>query len=96
METVNLSNSTKIIPIPNRNHYKISLIQKSKVFLRNLRWKAHFFLHPPKKESNKNNYGFKSDKSAPQVPQLKEFEDELISVIQNIKFKKNSKNTNNF
>ena len=94
MEKVNLSYSTKNIPIPSRKQYKISLINKTKVFLRNLRWRAHFFLHSPKKENNKNNFGFKSDKSAPQVPQLKEFEDELISVIQNIKFKKYSKNSN--
>ena len=96
MEKVDLNYSTKNIPIPNRTQYKMLLVQKSRVFLRKLRWKTYFYLNPPKVKVSQENYGFKSDKNPPPVKLLKPFEDELISLDQNVKFKKHSKHPNEF
>ena len=50
------------------------------------RWKANFFLHPEKKPQKKQYFGFKSNTPSPQINELKEFENELVSLISNIKF----------
>ena len=85
MEKVELNYSTKNIPISNRTQYKMLLVQKMNVFLRNLRWKAHFYLNPPKTKVSKEYYGFKSDKNAPPPVKLfKNFEKDLIAVVQNV------------
>ena len=55
-----------------------------------------FFLRPPKKESQQENYGFKSDKNAPPVPELKKFEEDFIKIVENVQFKDSSKIGNNF
>ena len=91
MDKVELKYSTKNIPVQSRKEYKMSLIQKTKIFLRNLRWKAHFFLKPQNRALSKENYGFKSDKNAPPVNLMKNFEDDLISMVENVKFKTHSK-----
>ena len=81
MEKVELDYSTKNIPIHNRKEYELSLIQKTRVFLRNLRWKAHFYLKPRSKSQRKENYGFKSDKNAPPVPEMKIYEEGHIKLV---------------
>ena len=55
-------------------------------FTRNLRWRSHFFLKPPSNNNSKENYGFKSIAPAPQVKELKFFEDGLINLAKEIKF----------
>ena len=85
MDKVELDYSTKNIPIHSRREYRTSLIQKSRIFLRNLRWKAHFYLNPRSKVNNSENYGFKSDKNAPQVLPMKDFESDFIKMIENVK-----------
>ena len=96
MDKVELNYSTKNIPIHNRKEYQLSVLQKTRVFLRNLRWKAFFFLKPKSKIQNKDNYGFKSEKNAPIVPEMKKFEEDLINLVQNIKFKNPSEFSSEF
>lgn len=86
LEPVNLGYSTKNIPLPSKNAYLKSLISKTEAFLRNLRWKTFFFLNPKAATENIENYGFKSTKSPPNIAELKEFEDGLTKIIQNIEF----------
>ena len=85
MEKVNFGYSTKNIPIPPEKDYLCCLIEKTEQFLRRMRWKAHFFLHPS--TSSKQTYGFSSTKNLPAIDELKEFEDGMLSIIQSIKFK---------
>lgn len=67
-------------------------MNKTRVFMRNLKWKAFHFLNPRRNLENKETYGFKSSKSPPPVEQVKEFEDGLISLVQNVKFGESSNN----
>ena len=54
--------------------------------MKRMRWKAHFFLNPKATGASKETYGFKSTKSPPVISELKEFEDCMIHLIQNIQF----------
>ena len=96
MDGVNLGHSSKNIPIHNRKEIRINLVHKSRKFLENLRWKAFFYLNPSKKPKNRNFYGFKTPKSAPIVPELKEFQEGLISLVENVQFKNKSRSSTNF
>ena len=87
MEAINLGYSTKNIPIPSKNQYLQSLIQKTETFIKNIRWRAYFFLHPGDKPKLKENYGFKSTKTPPVVQELSKFEESLSKMIQDIQFR---------
>ena len=43
-----------------------------------------------------NYYGFKSTKNAPPVNQIQAFEEDMIKMVQNVKFKKRKKFSSNF
>ena len=52
-----------------------------------MRWKAHFFLNPDTTPCSKETYGFKSTKNTPPIEELKDFEDDMLKMIQSVKFK---------
>ena len=70
--------------LPSSTH---RLIEKTEQFLRRMHWKDHFFLNPDTTPSSKETYGFKSTKKPPPVEELKDFEDDMLKMIQTIKFK---------
>ena len=80
-------NITKNIPLPSRSDYLQRLIEKTEQFLRRIRWKAHFFLNPDTTSSSKETYGFKSTKNPPPIEELKDFENDMLKMIQSVKFK---------
>ena len=85
--------SLKNIPIPNKDSYMKYLISKTESFIQNLRWKALFFLQPNKKEKSVlNTFGFKTEKSAPQIKDLIDFESELYSIIDKLEFRNGKSN----
>ena len=51
------------------------------------KWKAYFKLNPQPKPAAKEKFGFKTTASPPNVPELKEFEEKLIDLIQKVKFR---------
>ena len=54
-----------------------------------MRWKAFFFLKGSSdKETDRDYYGFTSKKAPPQIEELKAFEDDLTTTIENIRFRK--------
>ena len=84
-------NTLKNIPIPTIDNYLRLTITKTEQFIQRLRWKAFFFLKPNDNEvKNKNNFGFKTKRNAPQIPELVPFENDLTNMIANLEFK-NSK-----
>ena len=57
-------------------------------FLRRIRWKAHHFLKPAGTQSPTNEtFGFRITKSPPAIKELNQFEDKMLTLIQNIEFK---------
>ena len=81
--------SLKNIPIPSKLQYQKQLISKVEKFVTNLRWKWFFITNPTDSEK-KQTFGFKSNNSVPQfneLEQLKGFEEDLLNLIENVKFK---------
>ena len=87
MEKFNISYSTKNIPLPSHNDYLQRLIERTEQFLHRMRWKAHSFLNPDTTSFTKETYGFKSTKNPPSIEELKDFEDDMLKMIQSVKFK---------
>ena len=56
--------SLKNIPIPSKKEYSKELTHSVEKFVRNLRWRAHFFLNPNDRPS-KETYGFKYQSPTP-------------------------------
>ena len=86
MEQVRWDYSTKNIPIPDKRDYLQCLIQKTKNFLRSANWKAHFFLNPQAKSNQQKTYGFPSSKPPPRVQEMKDFEENMLDLLQDVKF----------
>ena len=60
-----------------------------------MRWKAHFFNKGEEddeidddKPINDGNFGFKSTKCPPQTPEMIPFEEDMLKMVENIKFRK--------
>ena len=86
-EQFNFGYSAKNIPICSEKQYIKALINNTEKFVKNLRWRTFFFLNADLENSIKETYGFNSTKSPPFIPELKEFEDGLSLLIENIKLK---------
>ena len=69
-----LQYSLKNIPIPSKDSFLKCLLSKTESFVQRLRWKSYFFLNPDQKKPTLNTFGFKTEKSAPQVKELINFE----------------------
>ena len=83
----NFNYSTKNIPVHGKDLYIKTLVSKSETFVKNIRWRAFFYLNPDLRMDQKETYGFISTKPPPIIQELKEFENDLVHLIQNIKFR---------
>ena len=89
IERINFNYSTKNILLPSEAEYITKLIEKTEHFRRRLRWKAPFFLNPNITTSEeKETNGFKSRKTPPRLPETAGFENRLLNMIKNIRFRK--------
>ena len=87
METFNIEYSTKNIPLPGKDEYKLQLIQKTEKLIKRMRWKSLQFLGKLESQSTQT-YGFPSRKCPPAIEQLSKFELDLMMMIKNIEFRK--------
>ena len=65
-----------------------TFIDKTEKLLKNLRWRAFFFLNPQAAREEKETFGFNSTRPPSHIPELKNFEEGLTSMITNIKFRR--------
>ena len=91
MEKFNFGYSTKNIPIPTENQYKLQLMEKIEAVIKRMRWKAIHFEN--KKEQSEeeiipNTYGLKTKKCPPPVRDLNNFEKDLFGLVNKLKFRK--------
>ena len=87
MRQFRLDYSLKNVPIPSRDSYLRNLIEKAESVLKRMRWKAHFFLKREKSQENTRNFGLSSNKTPSTVLGLKPFEDDVIKLLETIKFR---------
>ena len=86
MDPFHFPYSLKNIPIPPEKSFIKQTIDKTANFISRIRWATDVFLFPDKYENERNNYGFKSNRTAPVSILLKPFEDELYETIANLEF----------
>ena len=90
MEKLNFGYSLKNIPTPDEKSYKLRLLEKINKFIKQMRWRAIFFIINNKKatEDYKEGftYGLKSGKSPMQVKDLIRSEDVLVRIVKELKF----------
>ena len=79
--------SRKNIPIPSEKTYKMTLLEKVELLTKSMRWKAYLFENSDLRHNNPLHYIFKSRKSPPHHKGLIEFENDLVKLMQNVKFK---------
>ncbi len=85
IKQASINYSLKNIPVPHRDVYLRSLINKTEHFIQRVRWKVFHFLNPKKKIKNvKNTFGFKTPLNAPQSKELVNFENDLTHLISNL------------
>ena len=91
MDKFTLNYSMKNVPLPSKKLYLKCLTEKVEKFIKRIRWKAMFYEQNNNLDDDepqrKQNYGFKTLKCPPQHPDLEQFENELLNLIQNISFK---------
>ena len=87
MDKFEMQYSSKNIPIPSQEDYKIQLISKTELLLKRMRWKALAFLGKLQKDETEK-YGFRSRNCPPIVNDLASFEDDIQLMIKNITFKR--------
>ena len=85
MEQVNLGYSKKNIPLPNNKNVQLLAIDRMKTFQRNATLRAMVYLNPDFKSNGKETYGTKSPFEPQRLPQMKEFEDECIDLVEKSK-----------
>ena len=97
MEPIRFNYSMKNIPIPSKNAYLKRLIEKVENVIKRMRWKAFFFERNEDEDQDELNdeqnnqdhkYGFRSRKCPPQIEVMEKFEDDLLEMVKNIKFRK--------
>ena len=93
--------SMKNIPTPSRNEHQRKLIIQASAFINKLRWHVFFFLLKYRTQQNKSslntddtlhfadekeNFGFKTEKAAPFIPELQDFEKSFWKLIKSVKY----------
>ena len=58
-------------------------------------WKATFFLKKLK-SSDKENFGFKSSFDPKRLPEMREFEEKMLDMVQNVEFKNTNQSSSKF
>ena len=87
METTQFRHSAKNIPIPLQHDYSKISIEKIEQPCKRMRWKAYFYLNPEVSNNNRETYEFNSKNTPPHIPELESFENRLLDMIHNVKFK---------
>ena len=98
MNCIDFGYSLKNVPLPSKDSYKYKLIENTEQLLKRMRWKAFFYDRDnTSKYNNKNNTyidqttdnGFKlKTRNCPlQMQDMKDFENDLLKLIENIQFR---------
>ena len=87
MDQIQFNYSMKNIGIQPKNQYLRSLINKTESVVHRMRWKTYFNLNGENRTNNQKTFGLPSNKCAPPIKEMKEFEDDLVALISNISFR---------
>ena len=85
MQKFHFNHSLKNIPLGNKKQYQSIIIAKVESFIQRMIWKL--FAVKEKPINTNNNYGFKTTNRAPQMDELKAFEEDVYKLITSIEFR---------
>ena len=85
MQKFHFNHSLKNIPLGNKKQYQAIMITKVESFIQRMRWKL--FSIKNQNANSKQTYGFKTTKTAPQMVELKAFEEDVYKLISNVEFR---------
>ena len=104
MENFNMDYSGKNIPLPSNKDYLKRLLEMTESLIKRMRWKAFYFLrkedasdHSSDSSSDTSNcdddthtefFGLKSKRTPPPIQEMVSFESDLLSMVENIQFRK--------
>ena len=98
MDQFHLGYSGKNIPLPPKNNYIKCLIEMMESVIKRMRWRAHFFLKGKDRTSQSDDedatnvtqekFGFKSKRTPPQIEEMTDFENDLLSIVDGLEFRK--------
>jgi hypothetical protein len=91
MDFMNIDFSQKIILLGDSITYMKMMINAIEKYVRNLSWRALFKLNPHLRGNAMETFGFKSTRAAPRVKELYAFEQDLVQLLQKIRFRRRSK-----
>ena len=76
----------KNIPVPSKKLYLKSLVDKTGLLIKRMRWKVLFFEQDPEdpEATPSERYGFKTGKCPPHHKDLILFEEDLMDMIQKV------------
>ena len=86
MEELNLGYAEKNIGLHSKDLIKTTLVSRTEDLISRMRWKLFHIRFPANKE-RKETFGFRTTESAPIMDELVPFENDLIKLIKNVKFK---------
>ena len=96
MDKVNFKKSTKNIPVAdNKQEHRMQFIRSVNELATTCRWVAKVALNRRKKgqQAEKEKFGFRSTKLAPQVPELVEFESKLYDLAKDLEYRDTAKSS---
>ena len=82
-----MSYSRKNIPVPSRAEYDTQYIEKAESLFSRMRWRAWHAMNPGR-NSGIETYGFNTTRAPPAVPELREFEQDVIGLLKKVKFRR--------
>ena len=89
MERVNLGYSIKNIPLANERSYKLQLVEKIEALIKKMRWKVILYkTQNENKDMKRETFGLKTANCPTQVKELIPFENDLIQMAKDIKFRR--------
>ena len=59
-------------------------------------WRATCFLSDKNNQNSKENFGFKTSKEPKRLPEMREFEDSILHLVENVEFKDSKINKGKF
>ena len=87
--------SLKNVPVPSNEHYELELLHSIHSLSSRCQWRAAHFLDPNFSKNSKETYNLKTSKAPPLVKELKTFQDGLINIAKNIKYRRVRNNFQN-
>ena len=72
--------------MPSEDTYLQMMVNSVEKLIHNLRWRAFHFLKEEQSTSSKETFEFRSTAPAPQIQDMKEFEDGMVDLVKGIKF----------